>query len=252
MAKKNRMGRNLNALLGGASRGRATQTKPVADPNESGVDVTTGATSEAQLDEATPADAIPISTSVSDSSVSDPSVSDQVPTPVVVEPITTSESTVDDSQSAANSESAKADYSTDASTYSTSPDLKSVPEPEVSANVEQLPADSHPSDRLSMLGVDQITRGIYQPRRHFDQSLLQELADSIKAQGLIQPILVRAYGGKYELIAGERRWRAAQLAGITDIPAIVRDMDDQSVAAVSLSRSGGSITGGGNQLNAFA
>jgi len=220
MAKKNRMGRNLNALLGGASRNRATQTqtKPAADEIDSSVD----ASAQDQPDETASADTIPISASEPDS------------TPVVVESVTASESTVGENLSAANSESALADNATYASSYSASPNFESVPEQEPSANIEQLPADSHPSDRLRMLGVDQITRGTYQPRRHFDQGLLQELADSIKAQGLIQPILVRAYAGKYELIAGERRWRAAQLAGITDIPAIVRDMDDQSVAAVSL------------------
>lgn len=90
-------------------------------------------------------------------------------------------------------------------------------------------------DKLRLLGIDQIKRGIYQPRRHFDAELLQELADSLKSEGLIQPILVRADGqGNYELIAGERRWRAAQLAGFTEIPSIVRDLDDRAVAAVSL------------------
>jgi len=89
-------------------------------------------------------------------------------------------------------------------------------------------------DHLQLIGVDQIRRGTYQPRRHFDQELLQELADSIKAEGLIQPILVRPFAGAYELIAGERRWRAAQLAGLTELPAIVREMADQSVAAVAL------------------
>lgn len=89
-------------------------------------------------------------------------------------------------------------------------------------------------DKLRMLGIDQISRGAYQPRQHFDAELLQELADSLKAQGLIQPILVRPSGTGYELIAGERRWRAAQLAGFTEIPAIIRSLDDQSVASVSL------------------
>jgi len=90
-------------------------------------------------------------------------------------------------------------------------------------------------DKLRVLGTDQIQRGTYQPRRHFDPELLQELADSVKSEGLIQPILVRPNGGgSFELIAGERRWRAAQLAGLTEIPAIVREMEDQSVAAVSL------------------
>jgi len=90
-------------------------------------------------------------------------------------------------------------------------------------------------DRLRMLGIDQIQRGAYQPRRHFDPDLIQELADSLKAQGLIQPILVRPNDtGGFELIAGERRWRAAQVAGLTEIPAIVRPMEDRAVAAVSL------------------
>jgi len=89
-------------------------------------------------------------------------------------------------------------------------------------------------DTLKMLGVDQIRRGTYQPRRLFDQELLQELADSIKTQGMIQPILVRSFAGAFELIAGERRWRAAQLAGLSEVPAIIREMPDQSVAAVAL------------------
>ena len=82
--------------------------------------------------------------------------------------------------------------------------------------------------------VEAINRGTYQPRQHFDHEALQELADSIKAQGLIQPILLRRRAGGYELIAGERRWRAAQLAGLKSIPAIVREMDDNAVAAVTL------------------
>ncbi len=82
--------------------------------------------------------------------------------------------------------------------------------------------------------VESITRGTYQPRVHFDQEALQELADSITAQGLIQPVLLRRRGGGFELIAGERRWRASQLAGLKTIPAIVREMDDSAVAAVTL------------------
>jgi len=89
-------------------------------------------------------------------------------------------------------------------------------------------------DRLIELELDQIRPGSYQPRRNFDDVALQELADSLKAQGLVQPILVRPYAGRFEIIAGERRWRAAELAGFTSIPAIVRDLDDRSVAAVSL------------------
>jgi len=89
-------------------------------------------------------------------------------------------------------------------------------------------------ETLKQLPVERIRRGSYQPRRQFDQEALQELAESINEQGLIQPILVRPFADGYELVAGERRWRAAQLAGLQQIPAIVRELDDQSVAAVSL------------------
>jgi len=107
---------------------------------------------------------------------------------------------------------------------------------ELSAAPELNPNEAAaPGDKLRLLGIDQIERGSYQPRRHFDAELLQELADSLKVQGLIQPILVRpTRRGKFELIAGERRWRAAQLAGLGEIPAIVRSMEDQEVAAVAL------------------
>ncbi len=90
------------------------------------------------------------------------------------------------------------------------------------------------TDAVSEVPLEAITRGIYQPRVHFDETALQELADSISAQGLIQPVLLRKRGGGYELIAGERRWRAAQLAGLEVIPAIIREMDDSAVAAVTL------------------
>ncbi len=89
-------------------------------------------------------------------------------------------------------------------------------------------------DVVSQVDVDLITRGTYQPRQYFDDEALQELADSIAAQGLIQPILLRKRGGGFELIAGERRWRAAQLIGLKKIPAIIREMNDGAVAAVTL------------------
>jgi len=112
----------------------------------------------------------------------------------------------------------------------------SVSEPVAAPASGGVPAEerTREGDQLKLIGVERIRRGEFQPRRHFDQALLQELADSLSAQGLIQPILVRERDGGYELIAGERRWRAAQLAGLHEIPAIVRDMDDRRVAAVSL------------------
>lgn len=88
---------------------------------------------------------------------------------------------------------------------------------------------------LKQLPVERIRPGQYQPRTRMNPDALQELADSIKAQGLVQPIVVRKLGGgEYELIAGERRWRASQLAGLHTIPAVVREVPDQSVAAMSL------------------
>lgn len=83
--------------------------------------------------------------------------------------------------------------------------------------------------------VEFMQRGKYQPRREFDSEKLQELADSISAQGLVQPVVVRKIGeDKYEIIAGERRWRAAQLAGLQEVSVVVREVSDQAAMAMSL------------------
>ncbi|HKU79899.1 MAG TPA: ParB/RepB/Spo0J family partition protein, partial [Rhodanobacteraceae bacterium] len=95
--------------------------------------------------------------------------------------------------------------------------------------------DAPAGETLSNLPVASIRSGQYQPRHRFDEAALDELAASIKSQGLIQPIVVRALGrDQYELIAGERRWRAAKKAGLEEIPAVVRDIPAQSVLAVAL------------------
>jgi ParB family chromosome partitioning protein len=87
----------------------------------------------------------------------------------------------------------------------------------------------------SELNVTQMQAGKYQPRTRMDEGGLQELAASIKTQGIMQPILVRPVGkDKYEIIAGERRFRAAQLAGLEVLPVLVRDVDDQAAAAMAL------------------
>ena len=99
------------------------------------------------------------------------------------------------------------------------------------------PGDDAPANEgeLQQLRVDRIQPGKYQPRRSIDPERLAELAASIKAQGLMQPIVVRAVaGGRHEIIAGERRWRAAQLAGMSEIPALVRDVTDHAVVAMAL------------------
>ena len=90
-------------------------------------------------------------------------------------------------------------------------------------------------EELRSLRVTQIAPGKYQPRQHMDEAKLEELAASIKSQGLIQPVVVRALGrDKFELIAGERRWRAAQKAGLTEVPAVVRNVAPQAVLAMAL------------------
>lgn len=90
----------------------------------------------------------------------------------------------------------------------------------------------------STLHVGQMQAGKYQPRTRMDEGALNELAASIKAQGLMQPILVRPLSqngsDRYEIIAGERRFRAAQMAGLTEVPVLVKDVDDQAAAAMAL------------------
>lgn len=87
---------------------------------------------------------------------------------------------------------------------------------------------------LMQLSVEQIQPNPYQPRQHFDLERLQELANSIRVQGVLQPIVVRRQAQGFELIAGERRWRAAQLAGCVTIPALVKKASEQEVLALAL------------------
>jgi ParB family chromosome partitioning protein len=88
---------------------------------------------------------------------------------------------------------------------------------------------------LRSLPIQQIQPGKYQPRRHWNSEALDELAASIRAQGVIQPVVVRAIGpNAYELIAGERRWRAAQRAQLAQIPALVKVVEEAAVPAMAL------------------
>jgi len=95
-----------------------------------------------------------------------------------------------------------------------------------------------PAGAPSTLSVSRIQAGKYQPRTRMDDGSLSELAASIKSQGIMQPVLVRPIEGEgsigYEIIAGERRFRAAQLAGLEEIPVLVREVDDQNAAAMAL------------------
>ena len=89
--------------------------------------------------------------------------------------------------------------------------------------------------RIEKLLIDQLQPGQYQPRQQFEENALQELADSIKVQGVVQPIIVRPVGtDKYEIIAGERRWRASKLAGLEKVPVVIRQADSQATLAMAL------------------
>ncbi|MFZ5561590.1 MAG: ParB/RepB/Spo0J family partition protein [Pseudomonadota bacterium] len=109
--------------------------------------------------------------------------------------------------------------------------VRQVKETVAAVEEGKLPMDGE----LKSLPVEFLQRGRYQPRRDMDPAALQELADSIKAQGVMQPIVARPIGeNKYEIIAGERRWRATQLAGIDSIPVIVRSIPDETAIAMAL------------------
>lgn len=82
--------------------------------------------------------------------------------------------------------------------------------------------------------VEKIIPNPYQPRVHFDQGKLEELAASIREKGVLQPVVLRLSGSNYELVAGERRWRAAKMAGKKRIPAVVRDLNNQEMLQISL------------------
>lgn len=101
--------------------------------------------------------------------------------------------------------------------------------------LDALMGDPAAEDTLKTLPLDALQPGKYQPRTHMNEEALDELADSIRAQGLMQPVLVREIDiDRYEIIAGERRWRASQRAGLTEIPALVREIADETALAMAL------------------
>jgi len=98
---------------------------------------------------------------------------------------------------------------------------------------------ARPEGDPTVLSLDRLQPGKYQPRTRMDEGALQELAASIRAQGLMQPVLVRrvstdSEGDRFEIIAGERRFRAARMAGLHEVPVLVRDVPDQAAAAMAL------------------
>jgi len=89
-------------------------------------------------------------------------------------------------------------------------------------------------ERVQRVALDRVHPCPFQPRKDFSPETLRELADSIKEQGIVQPLIVRERQGHLELIAGERRWRAAQLLGLKEVPVILREADDRAVLELAL------------------
>jgi ParB family transcriptional regulator, chromosome partitioning protein len=94
--------------------------------------------------------------------------------------------------------------------------------------------DESPKDNVLELDIDQIEPNSEQPRTSFAETALDELAQSIRANGIVQPLVVRKNGSKYQIVAGERRWRAAQRAGLRRIPVVVREVSDDKLLELAL------------------
>ena len=99
---------------------------------------------------------------------------------------------------------------------------------------EQLNEKPLKGESIENIALNKLSPGQYQPRKSFDEKSLQELADSITEQGLMQPIIARKKENNYEIIAGERRWRAAKLAKLETIPVIVREINDRTASVIAL------------------
>ena len=99
---------------------------------------------------------------------------------------------------------------------------------------EQKNEESQNSSGEILVKINQVEPNREQPRKEFDEDSLMELADSIKQFGILQPLLVQKRKDYYEIIAGERRWRAAKIAGIKEVPIIIRDYTDQEIVEISL------------------
>lgn len=114
------------------------------------------------------------------------------------------------------------------------------PARESSAPAAQTPVNPDASaaapetERVERVALNRIRPCPFQPRKDFPEEALRELTDSIREQGIVQPLIVRARGEGFELIAGERRWRAAQLAGLAHVPVLVREADDTAVLELAL------------------
>src|SRR6476646_8266437 len=114
----------------------------------------------------------------------------------------------------------------------------SSPAGKPSTTSQAAPASNPPTpdsrERVERIALERIRPCLFQPRKKFSDEALRELADSIKEQGIVQPLIVRDRGDHFEIIAGERRWRAAQLLNLPEVPIILREADDRAVLELAL------------------
>lgn len=112
------------------------------------------------------------------------------------------------------------------------PKMDSQPSP---VNIQPPPIQVAPEARIWQVAIDKLIASEYQPRTHFEKEKLEELSASIKQNGILQPIVARKLdGGKFEIIAGERRWRAAQLAGLHEVPVILKTLENQAALEMAI------------------
>ena len=109
-----------------------------------------------------------------------------------------------------------------------------VTAPEEEKKDEKGIADIPAEDRVNYIGIHEIMPNVNQPRKTFPEEKIEELADSIREHGIIQPIVVRKKQKGYEIVAGERRWRAAMKAGLSEVPCLLRELSDEQNMLIAI------------------
>ena len=104
----------------------------------------------------------------------------------------------------------------------------------IATNVEKPTVNEKIKDNIVMMNISKVEPNKSQPRKNFNEDALNELADSIKEHGIIEPLIVQDRKTFYEIIAGERRWRAANIAGLTEVPIIIKDLTEQEIVELAL------------------
>ena len=104
----------------------------------------------------------------------------------------------------------------------------------IDTEVEKPSINEDVKDSIKMINISKVEPNKLQPRKNFNEDALQELADSIKEHGIIEPLIVQKRDKYYEIIAGERRWRAANIAGLTEVPVIIKELTELEIVEIAL------------------